>query len=488
VRKPNDSRAALTVDGTATVARRAACTLVGMAETANEARIGLATDLYELTMAASYRALGMRERATFSLTVRTMPEHRAYLVAAGLEDALRRLEHFGFDEAVVDYVVSTGQLRREDAEAIAQTRFTGDVRAVPEGRVVFPDEPILEVDAPIIEAQLAETLLLNAIHFPTCVATKAARCVSAARGAPLIDFGLRRTPGIEAGLAVARTCFIVGFAGTSNVQAGAMLGIPLTGTVAHAFIEALPSERQAFEAWVRTASDPVTFLVDTYDTLHGVRLAVEIATELRRAGRRVAALRLDSGDLDALSRSARRILDDAGFAEVRLFASGGLDEYAIDALVRAGAPIDGFAIGTRIGMSADAPVLDMAYKIVAYAGRPCLKLSAKKATLVGPKQVWRRRDRDGRFLEDRITSFDEAPPIDGLCEPLLELAVRGGQVLARPSIEELRARHASEIRSLPPELVSVDARPTYHVALSPVLEARQRAAVEATRCREGLDL
>ncbi len=447
----------------------------------------LATDLYELTMAASYRTLGMHERATFSLAVRKMPEHRAYLVIAGLEDALRRLGRFGFDEAAVDYITSTGRLGREDAEAIARTRFTGDVRAVPEGSVVFADEPILEVDAPIIEAQLAETLLLNAIHFPTCVATKAARCVSAARGAPIVDFGLRRAPGIEAGLAVARACFVAGFAGTSNVQAGAVLGIPVRGTVAHAFIEALPNESEAFDAWARTAKDPLTLLVDTYDTLNGVRLAVDIATKLRNEGRHVEALRLDSGDLDTLSRSSRKILDDAGFTSIRLLASGGLDEYAIDALVRDDAPIDGFAVGTRVGVSADAPVLDMAYKIVAYAGRPCLKLSAEKRTLVGPKQVWRRRDRDGRFVEDRITASDEASPNDGDWEPLLEPVVRGGEVLARPSLEEIRARHAREIRALPSELLAVDARPTYRVAISPVLAARQRAAVRATRRREGLE-
>jgi nicotinate phosphoribosyltransferase len=445
----------------------------------------LATDLYELTMAAGYRALGMQERATFSLFARQVPEHRAFLVAAGLDEALSRLEHLGLDEADVDYLVSSKLLGRDDASAIAKTRFSGDVRAVREGRVVFANEPLLEVDAPILEAQLVETLVLNAIHFPTCVATKAARCVASAKGRTLVDFGLRRTPGIEAGRVVARACFLAGFAATSNVDAGEALGIPVSGTVAHAFIEALPSEREAFEAWARTASDPVTLLVDTYDTLHGVRLAVEVGEELARAGRRLGALRLDSGDLDALSRAARRILDDAGMSDVRLFASGGLDEYALDALVSAGAPIDGFGVGTRIGMSADAPVLDMAYKIVAYAGRPCLKLSEKKATLVGPKQVWRRRGEGGRFVEDRIAALDEPSPGPAWA-PLLEPVVRDGQRVARPSLEELRAKHAEEIRALPPELLAIDARPTYPVAISPVLEERQRAAALATRRREGL--
>ena len=458
-----------------------------MAPTTAEQTLGPVTDLYALTMAASYRALGMHERATFSLFSRKLPEHRSFFVAAGLDEALRRLERIGFDEPTVDYLVAARHLRRDDAEAIAKTRFTGDVRAVPEGRIVFPDEPILEVDAPIIEAQLVETILLNAIHFPTCIATKAARCVAAASGRSLVDFGLRRTAGIEAGLAVARACYLVGFSGTSNVQAGATIGIPVTGTVAHAFIEAMPNERAAFEAWGRTANDPVTLLVDTYDTVHGVRLAVATAKDLRARGKRLAALRLDSGDLDTLSRTARRILDDEGLFDVRLLVSGGLDEYEIDKLVRAGAPIDGFAVGTRVAMSADAPVLDMAYKIVAYAGRPCLKLSAKKATLIGPKQVWRRRNERGQFTEDRIAAADETTPEEGDWEPLLEPVVRDGRVLAEPSLEDARVRHAADIRALPLELRALDGRGHYRVTRSSTLEARHREAVAATRRREGLE-
>lgn len=445
--------------------------------------LGSATDLYQLTMGASYLALGMRGRAVFSLFVRELPPTRAFLVAAGLDEALGRLERFGFEDGAVAELVARGHLDRAHAEVLARTRFTGDVRAVREGRVVFPDEPILEVEAPIVEAQLAETLLLNAVHFPTTVASKAARCVAAARGRPLVDFALRRTPGIEAGLAVARACWLAGFASTSNVAAGLALGVPVSGTVAHSFIEAMPSEREAFAAWARTATDPITLLVDTYDTLRGVRLAVEIAEELREEGRRVASLRLDSGDLDALSRQARRILDDAGLREVKLFASGGLDEHGIDALVRAGAPLDGFGVGTRVGTSADAPVLDMAYKIVEYDGRPCLKLSAKKATLVGPKQVWRRRGPDGRFVEDRIATRDEPPP-EGPWEPLLETVVRGGRRLERPSLQALREAHAEEVRAMPPELLALDAEAAYPARLSPALEARQHAAVQETQRRE----
>ena len=456
-----------------------------MADTRSDSRLGLVTDLYELTMAASYRRLGMSDRATMSLFVRKLPERRAFLVAAGLQQALERLECFGFDEAGIDYLASTGHVRREDAEALARTRFTGDVRAVREGSIVFPDEPIVEVDAPIIEAQLAETLLLNAIHYPTLVASKAARCVAAARGKALVDFGLRRTPGIEGGLAVARACWIAGFASTSNVEAGRALGIPVSGTVAHAFIEAMPDERSAFEAWARTSPGPVTLLVDTYDTVHGIQLAAELARRVRGHRGRVIALRLDSGDLDTLSRVARKILDDAGLPEIRIAVSGGLDEDAIDELVSAGAPIDSFGVGTRVGMSADAPVLDMVYKIVEYGGRPCLKLSSKKATLVGRKQVWRRRASDGRLLEDRVSAYDEPAPASEW-QPLLEPVMYGGRTLLRPHLDELRRFHASEIASLPPDLLGVHTRATYPVSLSSELRARHCSAVEQARLREGL--
>ncbi len=456
-----------------------------MAGSPSEPRLGLVTDLYELTMAASYRQLGMKDRATMSLFVRKLPAHRAFFVAAGLEEALARLERLGFDEAGVDHLVSSGHLRREDAEALACTRFTGDVRALREGSVFFPDEPLLEVDAPIIEAQLAETVLINALHLPTIVASKAARCVAASRGRQLVDFALRRAPGMEGGREVARACWIAGFASTSNVQASAMFGIPANGTVAHAFIEAMPDERTAFEAWARTSAGPITLLVDTYDTLQGVRRAVELALRLRGQERSVTAIRLDSGDLDALSREARKILDDAGLKDVRIFASGGMDEVAIDTLVRAGAPIDGFGVGTSVGMSADAPVLDMVYKIAEYAGRPCLKLSSKKATLVGKKQVWRRRASDGRFLEDRIACADEPSPGDDW-QPLLVPIMRGGRPLEQPSLDDMRTFHAEQIAALPPDLLAVDARPTYPVALSSELVERHRKAMEETRAREGL--
>ncbi|MER3419041.1 MAG: nicotinate phosphoribosyltransferase [Chloroflexota bacterium] len=448
------------------------------------ADIALTTDLYELTMGASYAALGMNERAVFSLFVRRLPPNRSFLVVAGVEEAVERLVSFRFDEAALAYLRATGQVREDFLPMLADLRFTGDVWAVPEGRVVFAEEPILEVEAPLIEAQLVETLLINAIHFPTLVATKAARCVAAAPGKTLIDFGLRRTPSIDAGLAVARASYIVGFAATSNLLAGRTYGIPVAGTVAHSFIQAFPSEIEAFRAFGETFPGGVTLLIDTYDTLQGARHAVAVARELAEHGKRVVAVRIDSGDLATLSRTVRAILDNAGLREVRIIASGGIDEYELAALTRAGAPIDAYGVGTRLGMSADAPVLDMAYKLVEYKGTPRLKLSTGKQTLVGPKQVWRRRGPNGRFAEDVIATRDEPPPGEGW-EPLLEPVLQAGQVRHRPSLAEIRARHREEIAALPPHLLSLEGQPTYPVRLSQRLQERQRRAIAETQQREG---
>ncbi|HEY8368035.1 MAG TPA: nicotinate phosphoribosyltransferase [Thermodesulfobacteriota bacterium] len=448
--------------------------------------LALATDLYQLTMGASYAALGMDRPAVFDLFVRRLPPSRRFLVVAGLAEALDRLASLRFEEDDLRYL-RTLPIRAEFVDRLVAFRFTGDVRAVPEGRVVFPDEPILEVEAPLIEAQLAETFVVNAMHHATLVATKAARCVEAAGGALLFDFGLRRTPGIEAGLAVARAAYLAGFAGTSHVLAGARYGIPVMGTVAHSFVQACADEVAAFRAFAATFPGPATLLIDTYDTRQGARRAAAVARELAATGGRLAAVRIDSGDLLADSRAVRAILDEAGLTDVRIVASGGLDEYEIAALTRAGAPIDSYGVGTRLGTSADAPMLDMAYKLVAYDGTPRLKLSAGKVTLGGAKQVWRRRDAAGRFVEDRIAAADEPPPGDDF-EPLLERVMANGEILVRPGLDEIRARHRAEIAALPERLRALDdADVRYPVSLSPRLAERQRAAVAAVRRREGLD-
>ncbi len=452
-------------------------------------RNGLATDLYELTMGAAYLALGLDARATFSLCVRKLPARRNYLVAAGLDGALSALAGLAFDGDDVAYLRSTGRFDEERLSKLAATRFTGDVRAVPEGRVVFGGEPLLEVEAPIVEAQLVETLLLNAIYYPTLVATKAARCVSAAPGKALVDFGMRRMPSIDASIEAARACYLAGFASTSNVLAGRKLGIPVSGTVAHSLIELFPSELEAFRRYANAEPGGVTLLVDTYDTVAGIRRAIQVARELEQAGGgRLDAIRLDSGDLADLARRGRRMFDEVGLSRVRIFASGGLDEYEIERLESAGAPIDGYGVGTRLGMSADAPVVDMAYKLTSYDGRPCLKLSEGKATLVGPKQVWRRRADDGRCVEDVIAATDEPAPGAGW-EPMLEPVVSQGRLMVAPTLEETRHRHRREMRSLPRELLALEARDgIYPVRVSPLLEHRQRCAVDEIRRREGLDV
>lgn len=449
------------------------------------ARLALSTDLYELTMGASYLALGMKGTATFSLIVRKLPKQRSFLVVAGIERAISRLTSLAFDSEDAAYLASTGLFSEQRARELSATRFTGDVWAVREGRAIFADEPLLEVSAPILEAQLVESLLLNAIHYPTLVASKAARCVAAAPGKVLVDFGLRRAPGIDAAIEAARSCYLAGFSSTSNVLAARELQIPVSGTVAHSFIEAFSDETEAFRAHAATAIGPVTLLVDTYDTICGVAKAIKVAKEIAARGVRIASIRLDSGDLDALSRRARAMLDDAGLGDVRIFASGGLDESDLAKLTETGAPIDGYGVGTRLGMSADAPVLDLAYKIVAYEGRPCLKLSEGKTTLVGPKQIWRRRGLDGRFSEDLIAARDEPAPGPDW-EPLLEPVMRRGRPESLPTLETLRALHREEMTAMPPALLGVAATASYRSAYSATLQQRQQAAVDQVRRREGL--
>jgi nicotinate phosphoribosyltransferase len=448
--------------------------------------IAMTTDLYELTMAASYMTLGMNQRATFSLVHRRLPLQRGYLVVAGLAEALERLQCFRFDAAAIDYLRRQAPIAGELLERLEGLRFTGDVRAVPEGRVVFAGEPILEVDAPLIEAQLVETMMLNAIHYPTAVASKAARCVAAAPGKALVDFGLRRMPGIEAGLAAARAAYIAGFDSTSNLLAGQRYGIPVAGTLAHSYIEAFDSEIEALEAFAHTFPGPATLLVDTYDTIRGTEHAITVAKRLKRKGTRVMALRLDSGNIMELSRKVRRMLDEAGLRDVGIFASGGLDEYELARLVGGGAPIDGFGVGTRLGMSADAPVLDLVYKLCEYAGEPRLKLSSKKETIAGPKQIWRRTGPDGCFAGDRLATLDEVSPGPGW-EPLLEPVMIDGRPRPLPTLDEIRQRHREEVARLPEGVRRVSRPGAYPVRRSAALAARHRHAVRSARRREGLD-
>jgi nicotinate phosphoribosyltransferase len=403
---------------------------------------GLLTDLYELNMAASYWRRGMNDQATFSLFVRRLPPTRGFLVAAGIESCLDFLQELRFDEEDLRYLGETLGFTAQDLEAFRRFRFTGDVWAVPEGRVALAGEPLVQVTAPLPEAQLIETLLLNQVTFETTIASKAARCVIAAAGRDVIDFAFRRTQGIEAGLDVARVSALVGFAATSNVEAARRYGLVATGTMAHSYIEAFPNELDAFRAFAQDFPERATFLVDTYDTMRGVERAIAVIKQLSLRGG--LGIRLDSGNLGQLARQARRLLDRSGLEHVRVIVSGGLDELQIEELVRGGAPIDAFGVGTRMGVSADYPYLDTAYKLVSYGRRPVMKLSRGKVTAPGRTQVFRK----ARPFGDLVTLFDEAAPVGR--EPLLEqVMAKGRRSGSSPSLAESRARFQSDLALLP---------------------------------------
>jgi nicotinate phosphoribosyltransferase len=399
----------------------------------------LLTDLYELNMAATYLRRGMTASATFSLYVRNLPPNRGFLVAAGLEPCLDALESFSFDEDELAYLRSIGFGER-DIDAFRGVRFDGEIWAVPEGRVVHASEPVMEVTASLPAAQLVETLLLNQVTLHTTLATKASRYRLAARDKDLVDFAFRRTHGRDAAMAAARDSAIVGFAATSNVEAARRYGLRVAGTMAHSFIEAFPSETEAFRAFAQDHPDRATFLVDTYDTLNGVKNAIEIVNELRPTG--PIGVRLDSGDVDVLARGARDLLDEAGLTDARIFASGGLDELEVAKLVSDGVPVDAFGIGTQMGVSADAPFVDSVYKLTEIDGRPVLKLSTGKMTAPGRKQAWRGPNADVLALR--------VEPGPAGAEPLLEPVMRDGvRTGSAPSIEEMRERFEGDLAALP---------------------------------------
>lgn len=439
----------------------------------------LLVDLYEVTMAAAYWREGMADRpATFSLFVRRLPPGRGYLVAAGLDDALTWLEEARFSD---DDLAVIGRLGHLDGDALgwlSGLRFSGSVRAVAEGTVVFPAEPLLEVDAPVAEAQLAETYLLNQLTLQTMLASKAARFRHAAAGRTVVDFALRRTQGIDAGMKVARVARLVGLDATSNVAGAERYGLPASGTMAHAFVQAHRDETDAFRAFARAYRERTVLLVDTYDTPRGVERAIQVARELRGEGIEIRGIRLDSGDIAALARLARRRLDEAGFPGVGVFASDGLDEHELHRLVGIeGAPIDGFGVGSSLGVSDDAPSLDSVYKLVAYDGRAVRKASTGKATWPGPKQVWRLPGWSG----DRLALADEAAPGDG-ARPLLTEVMRDGRRTedGRRTLEEARAHFEREWASLPERLKHLRRPASYPVEVTQRLR-HLSAAMDAHR-------
>jgi nicotinate phosphoribosyltransferase len=433
----------------------------------------LLTDLYEFTMAAALAAEGRAEApSTFSLFIRRLPPNRGYLVAAGLHRAVRFLRDWRFDDDAVARLTRTAPFDPAVLDWLRELRFTGRVRAVPEGRLVFAGEPLLEIDGPFGAGQLLETVLLNLLTFPTAVATKAARCREAAGDRSLVDFALRRAHGADAGMDVARAAAIVGFAATSNVAAADRYGFPASGTMAHSYITAVAGgapggELRAFRSFAEHYRGDPVLLVDTWDTGGGIDHAVVVAKELADAGRRLAGIRLDSGDVVALARLARERLDAAGLADVAIFASGGLDEYEIARIVAAGAPIDGFGVGTNFGTSADAPTLESVYKLVAVDGRPMAKRSTGKATLPGAKQVWRRPG----FAGDVLGLWDEPVPTADGAEPLLAEVDVDAQPDEHEAVAAARDRFEADWSALPRQYRDLTSPTRYDVELSSRLRA-----------------
>jgi len=426
----------------------------------------LLTDLYQLNMIQAYLDHGETRTAVFEFFVRKFPARRRFLVAAGLEQALAFLENLHFSAEEIDWLARSGRFGKGMLDHLAELRFTGDVHAMPEGTVFFPDEPILRVTAPLPQAQLVETRLINILHFQSLIASKAARMTLAAPGKLLVDFGLRRAHGAEAGVMAARASYIAGFAGTATMLAEKWFGIPTFGTMAHSFIQAYDDETAAFEDFAQSRPENLTFLIDTYDTEAAARKVVALSPRLKARGITIRAVRLDSGDLIALSKKVRRILDEGDLAGVSIFASGGLDEDRIAEMLQAGAPIDGFGIGTSLTTSSDVPALDCAYKLQEYAGLARRKRSTGKATWPGRKQVWRQYGPDDRMAEDVLSI--ESDHQSG--EQLIQLVMQGGSRIApSPTLTESRARAARDLAQLPEELRRLEPGTPYSVQVADAL-------------------
>jgi nicotinate phosphoribosyltransferase len=426
----------------------------------------LLTDLYQLTMLKGYHDQGMRETAVFEFFVRKLPPRRNFLIAAGLEQLLDYLEQVAFSDEEIDWLADEGRFPPAFLAELATLRFTAAVDALPEGTLVFPDEPLLRVTAPLPEAQLVESRLINLLQFQTMVASKAVRARLAAPDRILTDFGFRRAHGAEAGLLSARASYLAGFDGTATVLAGQRWGIPLFGTMAHSYIQAHDSELLAFEHFLRSHPQGTTLLLDTYDTEAAARSLLPLLHRLGQDGIELGGVRLDSGDLAQHARQVRVIFDAGGFGQVRIFASGNLDEDSVQALLAAGAPIDGFGIGTRMNTSSDQPYLDCAYKLQEYAGRPRRKHSEGKTTWPGRKQIFRQRDAQGRILGDTLTLADDIAP----GTPLLQPVMRGGRRLAAaPPLADIRDFVSEQIGCLPENLRGLETAPAYPVTVAPAL-------------------
>ena len=429
----------------------------------------LLTDLYQLTMLQAYLDEGMSDTAVFEFFVRKLPPERNFLMAAGLAQVLEFLEHLQFSTAELDWLAGCGRFHDRFLESLRTLRFTGDVVAMPEGSIFFADEPILRVVAPLPQAQLVETRIINLLQYQTLVASKAARVRLAAPHKQLVDFGLRRSHGAEAGLLSARASYLAGFDGSSNVLAAMQWGIPVSGTMAHSFVQAHGQELVAFERFARAHPHATTLLIDTYDTEAAARNLVPLAHRLAQEGITILAVRLDSGDLGAHASKVRHILDEGKLPGIAIFASGNLDEYKVSALLGAGAPIDGFGVGTRMNTSADRPYLDCAYKLQEYAHLARRKRSEAKATWPGRKQVYRCYGADGLMAGDVLTTEDAVQA----GEPLLVQVMRQGQALGpAPALDAVRGYARTQLALLPKSLRALSPAPApYAVAVAPPLQA-----------------
>lgn len=431
------------------------------------ANVALLTDLYELAMSDSYFRHDMNARATFALFVRSLPPGRAFLVSAGLDTALAYLEGLRFEDEAIRYLTSLRLFSDGFLDYLRGFRFTGDVRAIPEGEVFFPPEPLVEVSGPRIEAQIVETFLLNTLNFQVMVASKAARAVLAARGRAVVDFSPRRDHGTDAAVKAARAAYVAGCSGTSNVLAGMLYGLPVVGTMAHSYIMSFSDELEAFRTFARDFPTNAVLLIDTYDTLQGVANAITVGRELAASGARLRGVRIDSGDLVAQSRAVRAALDAAGFRDTRIFLSGDLNEHRIAELLDQGAAVDAFGVGTELGTSADAPSIGGVYKLVEDEKGYRIKLSTGKATLPGRKQVWRRTDDEGQPVGDVIALHDEPAPAG--CAPLLVPVMREGQRTVSEPLAAIRQRCTERLAGLPEELRVLEDPMSYPVTLSPAL-------------------
>jgi nicotinate phosphoribosyltransferase len=427
----------------------------------------LLTDLYQLTMLNGYVQHEMDDVAVFEFFVRRLPEKRNFLMAAGLEPALEFLEAFRFTRDDLEWMASTERFGSEFIEYMAGLRFTGDVYAMPEGSVFFADEPILRVVAPMPQAQIIESRLINILHVHTLIASKAVRCVIAAPDKLLVDFGMRRAHGAEAAMAAARASYIAGFAGTATVLADKEFGIPSFGTMAHSFVQAHDSESEAFFDFACSQPRNTVLLIDTYDTEAAARKVVALKPRLAERGIAIKGVRLDSGDLNELSRSVRAILDAGGCEETGIFCSGNLDEYLLLELLTNGAPVDGFGIGTRLDISEDAPSLDCVYKLQAYAGRARRKRSKGKATWPGSKQVYRYFTESGVLSHDVLTTVEDSRQGEPLIEPVMKA---GKRVSAPPSLDQIRERAARQLSVLPEPLRDINSAHDYEVCVSEQLK------------------